>query len=56
MSAACSSRRTCGSVGAATPARLFLAQEHARRRDQREVVMEALPASSLIVIQTQFIF
>ena len=62
MSAAWSERRTCGSVGggrlflcAVAQARLFLAQEDERRRDQGNMMMEALPALALEVIQAEFV-
>ena len=62
MRAAWSERRTCGRVGsgrlflcAAAQAGLFLTQEHERGGDQGNVVVEALPASSLEVVQAQFV-
>ena len=62
MRAAWSERRTCGKVGggrlflcAAAQASLFLAKEHERRRDQGEVMMEALPRAALEVVQSEFV-
>ncbi len=62
MRATCRLRRTCGRVGrsrlfldAIAQAGLLLAQEHERLRNQGNVVMEALPASSLEVVEPEFV-